>query len=182
VDELRSPRLRLRNWTPEDVDFVFDLYSRWEVQRFIGSTPRVMTDHAEARERVDRLRANALPAPRGIWAVARQDDGRLLGVLLLKDIPTSSGATPLTPAGDVEIGWHFHPDAWGHGYAAEAAAVVLGHAFAEGLDRVVAVTNPQNLASQRVCRRIGMTHRGRTSRYYDAVCELFTVDRPHAAG
>jgi hypothetical protein len=33
-----------------------------------------------------------------------------------------------------------------------------------------------------VCTRIGMTHRGRTSRYYDAVCELFTVDRPHAAG
>ena len=177
MEELRSARLRLRGWTPEDVDFLFDLYSRWEVQRFIGLVPRVMTDRAEARERLDRLSSDPLPAPLGIWAVAREEDGRLLGVLLLKGIPASGPAKPLLPSGDVEIGWHFHPDAWGHGYATEAAALVLGHGLDAGLPRVVAVTNPQNTASQRVCRRIGMVHEGRTDRYYDATCELFTAVR-----
>jgi RimJ/RimL family protein N-acetyltransferase len=174
VEELRSARLLLRGWDPEDVDFVFDLYSRWDVQRFIGVEPRVMTDRAEAVARVERLRSLALPAPRGIWAVTRQDDGRLLGALLLKDVP-ASGGTPPGPSGDVEIGWHLHPDAWGHGYATEAARRVLRHAFAGGLDRVVAVTHPDNAASQRVCLRSGMTSEGRTDRYYDTTCELFTA-------
>jgi RimJ/RimL family protein N-acetyltransferase len=177
VEELRSARLRLRGWTAEDVDFLFDLYSREEVQRYIGLVPRVMTDRAEAQERLDRLVAHPLPAPLGVWAMAGEDDGRLLGVLLLKTIPASGSGSPPLPSGDVEIGWHLHPDAWGHGYATEAAGRVLQHAFDGGLARVVAVTNPQNAASQRVCRRIGMTHEGRTDRYYDQTCELFTAVR-----
>jgi RimJ/RimL family protein N-acetyltransferase len=177
VEELRSPRLRLRGWTPADVDPLFDLYSREEVQRYIGPVPRVMTDRAEAQERLDRLAAHPLPAPLGVWAVAREDDGHLLGVLLLKSIPASGTGTPPQPSGDVEIGWHFHPDAWGQGYATEAAGRVLAHAFDSGLTRVVAVTNPANSASQQVCRRLGMTHEGRTDRYYDATCELFTIVR-----
>lgn len=177
MEELHSVRLRLRDWQPGDVDFLFDLYSRWEVQRYIGLVPRVMADRAEAQERLDRLAANPLPAPLGVWAVAREDDGRLLGVLLLKDIPASGAEEPRQPSGDIEIGWHFHPDAWGHGYATEAAGRVLQHAFDNALPRVVAVTNPQNAASQQVCLRIGMTHEGRTDRYYDATCELFTAVR-----
>jgi RimJ/RimL family protein N-acetyltransferase len=175
VEELLSARLRLRGWSSEDVDFLFDLYSRWEVQRYIGLVPQVMTDRAEAQQRLDRLAADPLPSPLGVWAVAGQDDGRLLGVLMLKGIPASGPQTPLLPSGDVEIGWHFHPDAWGHGYATEAAGLVLEHAFDAGLPRVIAVTNPANTASQRVCRRIGMTHEGRTDRYYNATCELFTA-------
>ena len=177
MEELRSARLRLRDWTPEDVDFLFDLYSRWEVQRHIGLVPRVMTDRAEAQDRLDRLASDPLPAPLGVWAVAREDDGRLLGVLLLKSIPASGAEVPRQPSGDIEIGWHFHPDAWGQGYATEAAGRVLEHAFDNGLTRVVAVTNPANTASQAVCLRIGMTHEGRTDRYYDATCELFTAVR-----
>ena len=55
--------------------------------------------------------------------------------------------------------------------------MVLRHGLGAGLPRVVAVTHPQNTASQRVCRRIGMTHVGRTDRYHDATCELFTATR-----
>jgi RimJ/RimL family protein N-acetyltransferase len=36
-----------------------------------------------------------------------------------------------------------------------------------------AVTHPDNRASQAVCRRLGMTHAGRTTRYYDTPNELF---------
>jgi len=85
---------------------------------------------------------------------------------------------PLQPSGDTEIGWHFHPDYWGSGYASEAASAVLAHAWASGLERVVAVTNPENTASQAVCLRIGMRHDGQTDRYYNATCELFVAERP----
>jgi len=44
-----------------------------------------------------------------------------------------------------------------------------------GLHTVVAVTHPDNTASQAVCNRIGMEHLGQTDRYYNTVCELFSA-------
>jgi RimJ/RimL family protein N-acetyltransferase len=189
VTILETGRLILRPWEPEDAAFVLDLYSRWEVQRFIGTKPRVMTSMAEAGELIDKWRGIDHPM-HGIWAVQlkahpeaaqqRTAKPQLAGTLLLKSIPASGSELPLQPSGDTEIGWHFHPDHWGNGYATEAAQVVLGHAFARGLPRVVAVTSPANAASQRVCTRIGLSHRGQTDKYYNAVCELFERVNPNS--
>lgn len=167
-----TDRLFLRPWQSADVDFVFDLYSRWEVQQFIGLVPRVVSDRAEAQERLDRMMALDDPVL-GWWAIGRRDTGALVGALPLKPIPASGSTQPLKPSGDIEIGWHLHPDAWGKGFATEAATVMLAHAFDSGLQKVVAVTNPLNLASQAVCGRIGMAHLGLSDRYYNATCELF---------
>lgn len=176
---LRTTRLVLRPWAEDepDLDFLFDMYSRWQVQRFIGVVPRVMESREEALDRVLRWRAID-DGVRGVWAVT--EEGQRLGTLLLKDIPWSADSAQArrrVPQ-DVEIGWHFHPEAWGHGYATEAAAAVLAHGVESGLDRVVAVTNPANLASRAVCERIGMTHRGPTTLYYDTTCELFDLVEP----
>lgn len=155
---------------------MFDLYSRWVVQRFIGNEPRVMESRSEAVERVARFQAVDHEV-HGIWAVTRKDDGDPVGALLLKPIP-ASGEEPLQPSNDVEIGWHLHPDHWGSGFASEAAQAVLEHAFAHGLERVVAVTNPANEASQSVCRRLGMKGKGLSKKYYNATCELFVAKKP----
>ena len=171
---LESDQLVLRGWTDDDVEFVFDLYSRWEVQRFIGRAPRVMADRAEAADLLGYLKSLEDPV-RGIWAVQRRNTQQLAGVLLLKSIPASGELTPLQPSGDTEIGWHFHPDHWGHGLATEAASTVLKYAFQSELTKVVAVVHPANTASQRVATRIGMTHQGQTARYYNAMCELYTA-------
>jgi RimJ/RimL family protein N-acetyltransferase len=176
MENITTERLLLRPWEETDVDFVYDLYSRWVVQRFIGNEPRVMESRTEAVERVQRFQALEHPV-HGIWAVTRKEDNAVVGTLLLKPIP-ASGEEPLKPSDDVEIGWHFHPDHWGSGFASEAAAAVLDHAFSNGLDRVVAVTNPANEASQSVCRRIGMEHQGQSKKYYNAKCELFVVENP----
>ncbi len=186
MKSLETERLVLRQWEPEDAGFVLDLYSRWEVQRFIGNPPQVMRDLAEAQERIHTWR-NIHQQPmahssHGIWAVqlkapaqCRKSGTRppLVGTLLLKSIPASGESLPLQPSGDTEIGWHFHPHHWGNGYATEAAAAVLAHALASGLQKVVAVTAPANTASQKVCLRIGLKHLGQTARYYNFVCELF---------
>ncbi|WP_272912524.1 GNAT family N-acetyltransferase [Arthrobacter sp. FW306-06-A] len=192
VTILETERLILRPWHTDDAEFVLDLYSRWEVQRFIGNQPRVIVGMGDAVELIGKWRALDHPV-HGIWAVelkthpglARPEPSQpgsakpqLAGTLLLKSIPASGSELPLQPSGDTEIGWHFHPDHWGKGYATETARVVLDHAFARGLPRVVAVTNPANAASQRVCTRIGLSHRGQTDMYYNAVCELFEGMNP----
>jgi RimJ/RimL family protein N-acetyltransferase len=87
--------------------------------------------------------------------------------------PIGLSGDAVSPPFDVEIGWHLHPDYWGHGYASEAGAAGLAYAFAAGLPRVLAVTAPENHGSQRVCRGLGMRHLGRTDAYYDAIHELY---------
>ncbi|MFG2100699.1 GNAT family N-acetyltransferase [Micromonospora echinaurantiaca] len=168
---ITSDRLLLRPWRDDDADFLLDLESRWEVVRFLGAQPATMSSRDDALASIGRRRAVDHPI-HGIWAVTTAADGRLVGNLLLKPIPRSAGE-PVGGPCEVEIGWHLHPDAWGHGYATEAAAAALDDAFARGLTRVVAVTDPANHASQAVCRRLGMTHLGRTTQYYDAPHELF---------
>ncbi len=178
METLETARLVLRPWTPDDVGAVLDIYSRWDVMRYVGTTPQVLTTLDEAAARVERWKA-ADDGTHGVWAVVPHEGEDVpTGTILLKPIPASGTGDPLQPSGDTEIGWHFHPHAWGRGYATEAAGAVLAHGFARGLDRVVAVTHPDNTASQAVCRRIGMTHRGTTDAYYDTTCELFDVTAP----
>lgn len=177
---LATDRLTLRGLELTDVPAVLDLYSRPEVQRWIGDG-RLMADLDEARALVERRRAAVLPEPMGVWGIAVAD--RFVGMLLLKPIPVSGtplAADPRDPdlmleSDEVEIGWHLHPDLWGQGIATEAAATVVGHAHAHGLTRIVAVTHPDNVASQRVALRLGMAASGLTDRYYDTTTTLFTL-------
>ncbi|ABP54190.1 GNAT family N-acetyltransferase [Salinispora tropica] len=168
-----SDRLLLRPWRDEDVDFLLDLESRWEVVRFLGAQPTIMNNRETALASIARRRAIGDPI-HGIWVITTAMGGRLVGNLLLKPVPLSAGE-PIGGTPEVEIGWHLHPDAWGHGYATEAAAAVLADAFSRGLTRVIAVTDPANHASQAVCRRLGMTHLGQTTKYYDTSNELFEI-------
>lgn len=173
---LLTPRLMLRAYRADDAVFVRDLYARAEVQRYIrDGTQRVSSD-GQAREKIRGWDQGYAHEPvLGVWAIV-DPVGALAGTLLLKPIPDSGTNT----ATDVEVGWHLHPRAWGRGYATEAARAVLAHAFEHGQDRVVAVTHPANRASQAVCRRLGMTHRGLSRAYYDAECALFELRAPTA--
>jgi len=57
----------------------------------------------------------------------------------------------------VEIGWRIKSECWGQGYATEAAAAVLDHAFESlGLDDVISFTAATNVASRRVMEKIGL--------------------------
>jgi RimJ/RimL family protein N-acetyltransferase len=179
--ELATDRLSLRPWREDDADFAFDLYSRWDVVRFLGRTPAVLTERAEAVRRIARLRA--LEDDVRAFRLVELADGTPVGTVMLQPIP-ASGPEPLRPSGDTEIGWHFHPDHWGHGYAAEAAGALLAAALVD-LPRVIAVTYPENAASQRVCERIGMRRLGPTDAYYNVRMELFAAEdirvRPRGA-
>jgi RimJ/RimL family protein N-acetyltransferase len=60
-----------------------------------------------------------------------------------------------------EIGYSFHPDAWGRGYATEAAVAAIDWTLAElGWDDFIHCIAPANLASQRVAQRLGSRLRG----------------------
>ena len=176
-DTIETARLRLRLWRADDLDAFFDIYSRMEVMRYLGSAPSVIETREEAAERLAQ-RATPDPAgpPYGVWAVCPLETGdRPVGSVLLRRLPWSETVVPQPTQQDVEIGWHLHPDAWGRGYATEAATAMVERAAAHGIDVVHAVTYPPNAASQAVCRRLRMEYVGRTDRYYDVELDLFRL-------
>ncbi|MET8230558.1 GNAT family N-acetyltransferase [Micromonospora sp. NPDC005298] len=175
---LTTGRLILRDWTddPADLARIYDIYSRSEITRWLGAVPGLpMTDPAQA---VDRLRIwrerHATDHGRyGTWAIEVRDSGVVAGTVLLKPLPGRDGATRTA---DIEVGWHLHPDSWGHGYATEAARAVMAREFAAGTRRIYAVVSPGNEASMAVCRRLDMAYVGRRGDWYGGE-ELETFER-----
>jgi RimJ/RimL family protein N-acetyltransferase len=164
---LRTERLRLRPWTtqPEDIARLTDLYSRDEVSRWLGGPPSVSPEELVARWAT----VHELDERFGCWAIEIAD-GTVAGTVLFKPLPNG--------VGEVEVGWHLHPDSWGHGYATEAARAVIAQGFDAGLPEVYAVVRPGNSASLAVCRRLGMAPLGRLRRWYDVELEAFRLMAP----
>lgn len=171
---IETERLTLRLFTAEDADFVFDLFRRPEVARWSSQgVPMEHRDEAVARIARQPERAGEHPAA-GIFAAVPHGSDAPVGMVVLVPIPTSEGFE----GDDMEVGWHFHPDAWGNGYATEGARAVVDRAFASGIPHLHAVTDPLNAPSQAVCRRLGMTDLGLRSDWYDRELRAFRLDRP----
>ncbi|QGN50202.1 GNAT family N-acetyltransferase [Micromonospora sp. WMMD558] len=177
-----TDRLVIREWTdsPADLARVFDIYSRDEVMRWLGGGAGTLTDPNQAAERVRawRERSASFGGRYGIWAIEVRDSGQVAGSVLVKPLP---GADGTTPTDDIEVGWHLHPDSWGHGYATEAARAMVAREFATGTREIYAVVTPGNDRSVAVCRRLGMTHVGRRTDWYGGTeVETFVLDAPPA--
>lgn len=170
-----TPRLIVRPWThsESDLDRLFDTYSRWEVAKWLGAAPKALESRDQAAGAVDRWAARS-EGPYGVWAVEVRETGVVAGTVLLVPLPDPESGEG---AGEVEVGWHFHPDAWGNGYATESARGAIARGFEHGLAEIHAVVRPDNAASIAVCRRLGMTPLGRTSRWYGTELEAFVVRR-----
>lgn len=164
---LCTERLRLRPWTTSAADLarLTDLYSRAEVSRWIGGTPSVPADELVARWTT----VHALDDRYGCWAI-EAGSGPPAGTVLFKPLPNG--------VGEVEVGWHLHPDSWGHGYATESARAVIDRGFDAGVPEVYAVVRPGNDPSMAVCRRLGMAPLGRIRRWYDVELEAFRLMAP----
>src|SRR4029079_19195586 len=124
-----------------------------EVAKWLGDgPPKLMQDLDAAHASIDKYAERDHP-PLGMGAVERKADGVVAGTVLLLTLPNDEH-------GEVEIGWHLHPDSWGHGYATEAAGAVLPHGFTAGLPEIIAVAHLGNDPSINVMRKLGMADHG----------------------
>ena len=150
---IETERLILRDWREDDVAPFVRHTNTPAVMRWLGGVQEPAALAARLRERMMRWQQE-----RGFtfWAVERRADGALLGFCGLK-IADDAGS-PVE--GEYEVGWRLREDAWGKGYAREAAAASLDHAFTVlGAERVVALTVAGNEPSWVLMERLGMTRR-----------------------
>lgn len=143
---LETPRLRLRELEPEDLDLVAAMVGDPEVMRFY---PKVL-DREGAKGWLDRQIARYANDGYGLWLVESKGSGEPIG---------QAGLTVQLVEGspEREIGWMLHRRFWGNGFATEAAAAVRDLAFTTwDLPYVGSLIRPENTPSQAVARRIGM--------------------------
>jgi RimJ/RimL family protein N-acetyltransferase len=161
-----TDRLVLRPWRLDEADRFFDMHRRMEVARWIGGRP--MADRTDAEPLIQHMLDRLAADPRfGAWAIVERATGVPAGTVLLKQLPDGGG--------EIEIGWHLHPDSWGRGLATEAARALLARGFALGLSEIWAVTDPDNQRSVRVCKKLGMRLLGTTHRWYHELSLMFWI-------
>jgi RimJ/RimL family protein N-acetyltransferase len=164
---LETLRVELREFVTDDLPDEIRLDTDPRVMKYIGSGKPATPDDVAAAIR--RMRRNyALYPGLGNWHASRRDNGAYIGWFSLKYILDTV---------EVEVGYRLLPNAWGQGYATEVTRELVRYGFDDvGLDRIIGVTHPDNVASQRVLMKCGLADSG-WGHYYGWRVRLFVALR-----
>ncbi len=142
-----TERLIIRHLELFDAPHIVPLFNSEESLRFIGNKKIHSLEDARTYLKNGPL---AMYAARGfgLYAVTSREDGAFLGI---------SGLIQRDTLKDVDVGYGFLPEAYGRGFASEAAVAMVDHARSDiGLKRLVAITKRENIGSVKVLEKIGM--------------------------
>jgi RimJ/RimL family protein N-acetyltransferase len=147
--EVLTARLRIRYWTPGDLDPLVEMFSKPEVWRYpFGRGFSAEESEAYLRRKIDAQDAGIA----GPSAAQERSTGRLLGYIALSPPNWLPEVMP-----SIEIGWRLDPPFWGKGLATEGARAMLAYGFRQmGLSEILSIYEPDNAASGRVMQRLGM--------------------------
>jgi len=166
ADRVETARLRLRMFTPEDLDPMSEITSDPEVMRYIGYG-RPLT-----REETETNLLNIVSAFRrrgfGRWALEKKAGGRVVGYCGL-----SLGVEEV----GVELAYLLARSEWGTGLATEAGRACLRYGFERlGVESIAGLTMPDNWKSRRVLERLGMRY-VRAARFHGFDCVWYSLSR-----
>ena len=147
---LETGRLKLRRFTEEDVDNLFDLDNDPEVMRFLNGGMPTSRELIQNHILPAFLRSYEQWPGFGIWAAIGKVNGEFLGWFGFQpDVADRPN--------DIVLGYRLRQTAWGQGYATEMVRALIRKGFTElGVQRVLATTYQDNLASRRVMEKAGL--------------------------
>lgn len=147
---IATDRLRLRCMEPKDIDsFVRDLCD-WEVQQWL-SVPPFPYQRKDGDAYLAIVRANHDTAHPTMFVIADKSSDEALG----------TASISIDGEGRGELGYWLGPAHWGRGIMKEAVAALLRHALGHpSMRRLIAITDPANVRSQRILSTSGFAERG----------------------
>jgi RimJ/RimL family protein N-acetyltransferase len=167
VATIATDRLILRPMVAGDADVLLGIFGDPEVMASFDTPPFGLE---QMRGWVARNLAHQAAHGYGLWVVERRADGQVIGDCGLEWQSVDGVDLP-------ELGYDLRRDAWGHGYATEAARAVRDHAFGPlDLTRLVSVIRQVNTRSAAVARRVGMHHASSLQRG-PVVYHVYQIDR-----
>jgi len=147
VPALETRRLRLRPMRDDDLEPLLRVFGDPEAMAFYPA-PFSADDMRGWIERTqDRYGRDGL----ALLTVERID-GEVIG-------DAGPSVQDVEGHAEIELGWHIRRDLWGRGYATEAARRLRDWLFGDvGLERLISLVEPGNVASWRVAEKVGMRH------------------------
>lgn len=144
---LETDRLRLRLFTPDDLQVLFKLSTDPDVIRYADSPAR---DLEEARQRLENgPLSDYKKYGYGRFAVELKETGKVIGFCGIKYLPEIE-----LP----EVGYRYFKEYWGRGIGTEAALACVDFARADlKIGKLVALIMPENIGSIRVAEKLGMS-------------------------
>jgi RimJ/RimL family protein N-acetyltransferase len=150
---LETQRLLLRPWGPSDLAPFAEMNADPEVMAHLPAPLSREESDLLARAIRDHFGRHGY----GLWAIEVRGQAPFIGFVGLLHRTAAQFPVPFAPC--VEVSWRLRRDAWGEGYATEAARAAVAHGFeTERLDEIVSFTAPGNTRSRRTMERLGMRH------------------------
>lgn len=155
---LETNRLILRQFTEQDVDFLWNLDQDPQVMKYINGGHPTPYEVIQTQT-LPRFMGYYSKYPFfGVWAVVEKETGELSGWVHFfpaVDHPAMAELN-LINTSEIALGYRFLASTWGKGYATEASQVLIEKGFSEwGVKQVVAWALVQNKASIRVMEKLG---------------------------
>ncbi len=146
---LETERLILRHLMPSDLDDLWALYTDPEITKFIPDAPRT---RQEAQAELEwHMHGHPKNPQLGLWATIHKATNKFIG---------RCGLLPWTidGANEIEIAYTIARAYWGQGLATEAAHAIRDYGFVKlNLTRLICLIDSENIASQRVAEKIGLS-------------------------
>lgn len=165
-EEIETLRLRLRRFTPEDADELYNIYSHPQLFQYMSNEKPLLLQ--EIRGIINSLTVNWQKHHLGVWAVVYKREQKLIG---------HCGFKFLENTGEIQIGYLLLQPYWGRSLATEAAEAALRFGFEVAqLKRIVAIAKPENITSIRVMKKLGMNYE-KYAYYYNNNVVYYSITR-----
>jgi [ribosomal protein S5]-alanine N-acetyltransferase len=142
---LETSRLLLRHYKDADINSLYNIFSDPETMEFYPAPFSMHKTQGWIKQNIERYQIDGF----GLWVVCLKDSNEFLGDCGLVKQQINGKL-------EIEIGYHISKEHWSKGYASEAARACMEHGFYQlGLNKLISIIDPRNIASIRVAEKIG---------------------------
>lgn len=163
---LETERLLIRKFRSEDLTKLVEFRTDPRVSKYLGGDQ--MQNPEALKTRLEFYIGCYETYGFGMSAMYWKENGEMIG---------ACGLQPLEKTDEIEVGYSLRHDFWGKGLATECAKAWLEYGFkVAGLERIVAVAQPENEASWHVMEKLGMKYE-KSEKHYGLDCVFYAISK-----